>query len=42
MAKATFFDDALFGVTSPGDEEIASCANNTATQMLPPMEAGQF
>jgi AcrR family transcriptional regulator len=42
LLKATLFDDALFGVTSPGDEEIASCASNAAIQMLTLMEAGRL
>jgi TetR/AcrR family transcriptional repressor of mexJK operon len=42
LLKATLFDDALFGMTSPGDEEIASCASNTAIQMLTLMEAGRL
>jgi AcrR family transcriptional regulator len=42
LLTATLFDDALFGVTSPGDEEIASCASNAAIQMLTLMEAGRL
>jgi AcrR family transcriptional regulator len=42
LLKATLFDNALFGVTSASDEEIASCASNAAIQVLALMEAGRL
>ena len=42
LLKATLFDEALFGVTSPSDAEIASCASNAAIHLLTLIEAGQL
>ena len=42
LLKATHFEDALFGVKNPSEEEIAECADDAAVQMLALIEAGQF
>ncbi|NPT42321.1 TetR family transcriptional regulator [Paraburkholderia sp. 1N] len=42
LLKARLFDDALFGVKSPSEEEIAECAGDGAVQMLTLMEAGRL
>jgi hypothetical protein len=42
LLKATLFDEALFGVKSASEEEIASCARIAAVEMMVLIEAGQF
>jgi hypothetical protein len=42
LLKATLFDNALFGVTSPSDEEIVQSAGDAVVQILALMEAGRF
>jgi AcrR family transcriptional regulator len=42
LLKATHFDEALFGLKSASEEEIASSARNAAIQMLALIEAGGF
>jgi TetR/AcrR family transcriptional repressor of mexJK operon len=42
LLKATLFDEALFGVKSASEEEIASCARNAAVEMMVLIEAGEF
>jgi AcrR family transcriptional regulator len=42
LLKATLFDDALFGVKSPSEEEIVECADDAAVQILALIEAGQL
>jgi AcrR family transcriptional regulator len=42
LLKATHFEDALFGVKSPSEEEIVECADDAAVQMLALIDAGQF
>jgi AcrR family transcriptional regulator len=42
LLKATLFDDALFGVKSASEKEIAECAGEAAARMLVLIEAGQL
>jgi AcrR family transcriptional regulator len=42
LLKATLFDDALLGLKSPSEEDIAECAGDAAVQMLALMEAGRL
>jgi TetR/AcrR family transcriptional repressor of mexJK operon len=42
LLQATLFDDALFGVKSASEEEIAERAGEAATQMLALIEAGRL
>ena len=42
LLKAGLFDEALFGVKSASEEQIASCARNAAVQIMVLIEAGQF
>ncbi|MFL9965986.1 TetR/AcrR family transcriptional regulator [Paraburkholderia sediminicola] len=42
LLKARLFDDALLGLKSPSEAEIAECAGDAAVQMLALMEAGRL